>query len=156
MFWYRQSMVLKTHHQDNALQSQNHNHLGDIDQLQSELTECEQVTCFRLKVFEVLMAQINIGVILVDERGQIRLTNSAVDEILDRFLFTDGLKSVSALEKFYNELRQQRVGDLQSDFCVQVSEGNALHIRVRGQKVDMDRPKMSGYILEIDDITDHY
>ena len=133
--------------------------IKQIDQIQSEMSEFKQQTFQRMNVLETLIAQIHTGVILVDESGQIRLINSTATDILNLpenwVPFIDGLQSVSALKKVYDELREQEgEGDIQHEYCIQVPGGKARHIRLCCQRV---RAALSRYyILEINDITDHY
>jgi len=148
--------------------------LNEINQMLIKMAEIEQETLLiqselqqnigqRQNVLETLIGQMHTAVIVMDENGRVRLINQAVKYILSlpenwspfQNDLQTGIGNFSQIEKFYDELRQQDGSDLHREYCIQVGEGKARHIRVRSQSLDIDIEGLSGYIFEIDDVTKH-
>ncbi len=132
-----------------------------LEQTQKELTGALDSSRQRQYVLETLLANLQTGVLLVDAKGNIRLLNQAMRELLQ--LSGDWMpgRSITPLctgrlhlvGQFYDELQHQREDYLQHELELSVEHHN-LHILARGARLSgAGSAGFSGYLMVLDDVS---
>jgi len=134
-----------------------------IEQAQQDLTKALEKSTQRQYVLESLLANLQTGVLLVDDKSSVRLLNQAVRDILH--LPNSWVPSVDILQAsqgslhdvgvFYDELRHQKEEHLQREFDIDLPNGKSVHLLARGVRLNATgSASFSGYLLVIDDISE--
>jgi len=134
-----------------------------IEKAQQDLTKALEKSKQRQYVLESLLANLQTGVILVDDKSKVRLLNQAVRDILH--LPNSWVPSVDILQAsqgslhdvglFYDELRNQQEEHLQREFDIDLPNGKSVHLLARGARLSATgSTSFSGYLLVIDDISE--
>jgi len=132
-----------------------------LEQTQKELTGALDSSRQRQYVLETLLANLQAGVLLIDAKGNIRLLNQSIRELLE--LSTDWMpgRSLAPLcsgrlhlvGQFFEELQTQREDYLQRELEFTIKH-RGLHILARGARLSgAGAAGFSGYLLVLDDIS---
>lgn len=132
-----------------------------LEQTQKDLTGALDSSRQRQYVLETLLANLQAGVLLIDSKGNIRLLNQAVRELL--YLSREWMPGrpvaplcsgrLHLVCQFYDELQQQHEGHLQRELEISVAHRN-LQILARGVRLsDSGSTGFSGYLMVLDDIS---
>jgi len=132
-----------------------------LEQTQKELTGALDSSRQRQYVLETLLANLQTGVLLIDAKGNIRLLNQAMRELLN--LSTDWMpgRSISPLctgrlhlvGQFYDELQHHNEEHLQCELELPVENSSRL-ILARGARLSgAGSAGFSGYLMVLDDIS---
>ncbi len=132
-----------------------------LEQTQKELTGALDSSRQRQYVLETLLANLQTGVLLIDAKGNIRLLNQAMRELLN--LSSDWMpgRSISPLctgrlhlvSQFYDELQHHHEEHLQCELELPVENSSRL-ILARGARLSgAGSAGFSGYLMVLDDIS---
>ncbi len=132
-----------------------------LERTQNELTGALDSSRQRQYVLETLLANLQAGVLLIDAKGNIRLLNQAVRELLQ--LSNDWMPGrpiaplcsgrLHLVCQFYDELQHQHEGQLQRELEISVDHRN-LHVLGRGVRLSgSGSAGFSGYLMVLDDVS---
>jgi len=132
-----------------------------LEQTQRELTGALDSSRQRQYVLETLLANLQAGVLLIDAKGNIRLLNQSIRELLNLSVdwmpgraFAPLCSSHFALiGDFFDELQNQAEDHLQQELEISIRH-RTLHILARGARLSgAGAAGFSGYLLVMDDVT---
>lgn len=132
-----------------------------LEQTQKELTGALDSSRQRQYVLETLLANLQTGVLLIDAKGNIRLLNQAMRELLNLSIDWMPGRSINPLctgrlhlvGQFYDELQHQSEEHLQRELELTVKNKD-LHILARGARLSgAGSAGFSGYLMVLDDVS---
>jgi two-component system nitrogen regulation sensor histidine kinase NtrY len=132
-----------------------------LEQTQKELTGALDSSRQRQYVLETLLANLQTGVLLVDAKGNIRLINQSMRELLNLSIEWMPGRAIAPLcvgrlqlvGEFYDELQHQGEGHLQREIELPATHGS-LHILARGARLSgAGSAGFSGYLMVLDDVS---
>ncbi len=132
-----------------------------LQRAQQELTEALNSSRARRQILETLLANLQTGVLLLDEDGRIRLLNEAMRELLQLpagwIPGKDAARQchgrLHEVGRFIEELRHQEQERLQREFNVSVGR-RTLHVLARGVRLRMEGAgELSGHLIVMDDVS---
>lgn len=132
-----------------------------LEQTQRELTGALDSSRQRQYVLETLLANLQAGVLLIDAKGNIRLLNQSIRELLGLSIDWMPGRSLAPLcsgrlqliGNFFEELQNQESEQLQRELELSIKH-RPLHILARGARLSgAGTAGFSGYLLVMDDVT---
>ncbi len=132
-----------------------------LKRAQEELTEALNSSRARRQILETLLANLQTGVLLLDDDGRIRLLNEAMRELLQLpagwIPGKDAVRQchgrLHEVGRFIEELRHQEQERLQRELDVTVGR-KTLHILARGVRLRVEgAEELSGYLIVMDDVS---
>jgi len=133
-----------------------------LEQTQGDLTQALSSSRQRQYVLETLLGNLQSGVLLLNEHGEIRLINDFFRHLL-RLSDKDWMagkdfdmlarQALPIIHDFYEELRHQKNNSLQRELEI-TTQGQAYHLLARGERLETtELSGFSGYLLLFDDVT---
>ncbi len=133
-----------------------------IEKAQLDLSDALTSSRQRQYVLETLLANLQSGVLLLNEHGEIRLINQSLRELLvlqasdwvsGRDFSDLSRGKLHLVHEFYDELRHQNNETLQRELEVMV-QGEKRHLLARGARLNASGLSgFSGYLLLLDDVS---
>ncbi|MDQ6990992.1 MAG: ATP-binding protein [Mariprofundaceae bacterium] len=133
-----------------------------LEHVQVDLTQALKSSQQRQYVLETLLSNLQNGVILINEEGEIRLINQSFRQLFGlskpewvagKALAKIAAHSLPLIASFYSELHEQQHHGLQREL-EWTMDGKVYHILARGERLKAsEETGFSGYLLLFDDVT---
>jgi len=133
-----------------------------LEHVQHDLTQALSNSRQRQYVLETLLGNLQSGVVLMNEKSQIRLINQSFHKLFSLTEkqwrtghdFSDIARHhLPIVDDFYSELQHQHNHSLQRELTWTL-QGQTHHILARGEKLEASgSAEVSGYLLLFDDVT---
>jgi len=133
-----------------------------LEQAQLDLTDALSSSRQRQYVLETLLSNLQSGVLLLKNDGEIRLINQSLRQLLTlspgEWVAGNNFNTLSRgklqlFHDFYNELHMQEAESLQREIQISV-DGNKRHLLARGARLNASGlAGFSGYLLLFDDVS---
>ncbi|MDQ6995050.1 MAG: ATP-binding protein, partial [Mariprofundaceae bacterium] len=133
-----------------------------LEHVQVDLTQALKSSQQRQYVLETLLSNLQNGVILINEEGEIRLINQSFRQLFGlstpEWVAGKALADIAShylplIADFYNELHHQQHHSLQREL-EWTMDGKVYHILARGERLKAsEETGFSGYLLLFDDVT---